>query len=621
MAADVAGHALLSDCQTAALVDDRGTVDWWPGPRFDGPSVFASLLDDEAGHWTICPAGEFTSERRYLEDTMVVQTDMRTAGGVLRVTDCLAFAPGARGHQIGRDLPHALVRVAEALEGTVTVEVRLRPRPEYGLAVPRLQAHPSGLSTVGGSERLFLSGTLTLEVEGTEAHGTTELGAGERFGLVLARRPGMHAEPPAPLDPFAALQDTVAGWRSWAERHRPQTADPAGLVGRSLLVLQALTYQPSGALVAAPTTSLPERPGEDANWDYRYAWLRDAALTARALRRSACSDEAARYFRWMTRAALTCESADNVQIVYGVEGERALHERELDHLDGFAGSRPVRIGNAAWRQVQLDVLGEVIDVACQLRDDDEAWEPGAEAFVRSLVDRAAQEWRRPDAGIWEGREGDRHFTSSKLMCWVALDRGVRLAARLGAQDRAGAWASERDELRAAILEQAWCEERGAFAGAFGSDHLDVSVLLMPLVGFLDAGDERMVATADALEAELGEGGLLRRWTGAQDGAFLLASYWLAEVRAQAGDVDRAEAVFARATACANDLGLLAEEADPATGAPRGNFPQGLSHMGLINAASAIEEARTPPPRRTSGRYGSGRIWRTFAGLGRRSRCR
>lgn len=584
-------HALLSDCRSAALVASDGAVTWWPSPRFDSPSAFSALLDPAAGHWSIRPTEPFEASRRYRSGTLVLETTMRTAGGTLRLTDALAFAAGARGHEIGQTVPHALVRLAEVLDGEVEIDVEFVPRLEYGLAVPRVVAQDGGLATLGGPERLFLRGDRELRPDGRSARGRFALQAGERAGWVVHRVAGPYAQAPARIDAARTLEDTTAAWRSWSEQHSGYDGAHAEAVHLALLVVQALTYAPSGAVVAAPTTSLPEVPGGDSNWDYRFGWLRDAAMIARALSVARCSDEPRRYFDWIVRAGVTCAGAEDVQIMFGVEGERDLSEHELAHLAGHGGARPVRVGNAAWQQKQLDVLGHVLDCAWAIRDEIGELDAFTGEFLCQLTDRAAEQWGETDSSIWEGREGERHYTVSKLGCWVALDRAVRLADRLGEHADPRRWASVRDELRETILREAWCEERSAFAGAFGSDHLDAGVLLMALSGFVDADDPRMTSTIAALEAHLGDDGLLRRWSDAQDGPFLLASFWLAECHALAGRLERAEHVFARAAAGANDLGLLAEEVDVATGDPLGNFPQAISHIGLISAAVAISEAR------------------------------
>lgn len=516
---------------------------------------------------------------------------MRTARGTLRLTDALAFADGARGHEIGHSVPHALVRLAEVLEGEVAVDVEFVPRLEYGLAVPRVVEEAGGLATLGGPERLFLRGDRDLCPDGRSARGRFALKAGERAGWVVHRVAGPYAEAPTPIDAGGALEDTTAAWRSWSEQHSGYGGAHAEAVHLALLVVQALTYAPSGAVVAAPTTSLPEVAGGASNWDYRFGWLRDAAMIARALSVARCSDGPRRYFKWIVRAGVTCAGADDVQIMFRVDGERDLSEHELTHLAGHGGAQPVRVGNAAWRQTQLDVLGHVLDCAWSIRDEIGTFDVFTAEFLCQLADRAAEQWAETDSSIWEGREGDRHYTVSKLGRWVALDRAIGLADRLGEHADPRRWADVRDELRETILRGAWCEERGAFAGAFGSDHLDAGVLLMALSGIVAVDDPRMTSTIDALEEHLADDGLLRRWTGAQDGPFLLASFWLAECHARAGRTDRAEHVFARAAAAANDLGLLAEEVDRDTGEPRGNFPQAISHIGLISAAVAITEAR------------------------------
>lgn len=509
---------------------------------------------------------------------------------MLRVLDALALESDARGHEIGMRSPNALVRVVEAVGGDVEVEVDYRPRLEYGLAVPRLVRERGRVVSLGGLERLFLSDEGLLEVESSAAGGSFSLRRGERRGFSLRRAPGVEAAPPDPLEPLATLEATIAAWRSWSELHCGYSGPYPNQVARAALVMQGLTYQPTGAVVAAASSSLPEVPGGEANWDYRYAWLRDASLVARSLLAATCADEAQRYFRWMTRAGVSCRGSSQVQIVFGVAGERHLDERSLDHLSGLAESRPVRVGNDAWRQRQLDVLGEVLDVAEALGDDlDDELDDFTRAFLCQLADRAVKEWREPDSGMWESRDGERHHTLSKAMCWVALDRAVRLTPSLGEYAEPVRWAEVRDEIRATVLGEAWCRQRRAFAGTLGGDKLDAAVLLLPLIGFIEAQDERMRATVAAIEDSLGDRGLLRRVEGAeQEGAFIPASFWLATCHAQAGAPARAREIFERAASCTTDVGLLAEMADPRTGSPLGNVPQALSHVGLITAAAAIQ---------------------------------
>ena len=600
MSAVVADLAFLSDCQTSALVDRDGAVVWWPGGSFDGPSAFTRLLDPGAGHFALRAVGAIDTTRAYIPQTLVLETRHTTSSGTLVVRDCLAFRHGARGHEIGIGSPQALLRVAEAEDGDVEVEVDLVPRLEYGLAIPRLVREDGLIVSVGGPERLFLAGGAELEVDGGRAHGRIRLRAGQRLAFALQRRSGVAASTPPIIDAESALAGTIASWRSWSEMHSSYDGPYRDAVLHSALIVQGLTYQPSGAVVAAATTSLPEIPGGEANWDYRFAWLRDASLIARALLEATCSDEAKRYFEWISRAAVSCRHSDNVQIVFGAEGERNLDERLLDHLDGFGGSRPVRVGNAAWRQSQLDVLGEVLDVALILGDDLELDDFTA-SFLCQLIDRAERQWRAPDAGVWESRGDGEHHTFSKVMCWVALDRGVQLAPRLGDAARPAEWAEARDELREIVLRDGWNPDREAYTGELGGTVLDCSVLLLPLVGFLEADDERMLSTLAALREHLGVGGLMHRREDMPDeGAFLPACFWLAACEALAGEQERAVETFERALACGNDLGMLSEMFDVDTGEATGNVPQALSHVGLIAAANLLRDDRPPEPTAASG---------------------
>ena len=600
----IGDHALLSDCQGAALVSCGGAVTWWSAPRFDSPSCFAQLLDADAGHCTVAPVEPFEGSRAYRDGTFVLETELRTAGGTIRVTDALAMAPGARVHQIGIDVPHAMVRLVEGLSGQVEVGIEVVPRLEYGLAVPTMVRTPAGVASVGGPERLFVQAPdVDWELGDSSARARVVVRAGERVGIVLHRRAGVLAEAPAPLDPASTLADTTEAWRSWRDGHDHLCGPQRELVERSVLTLQALTYQPTGALVAAATTSVVETPTSDGAWDYRFAWLRDASLVARALDVSHCADEGDRHFRFMARSATTCAQSSHVQIVFGVQAERELAERELEHLGGYGDGAPVRVGNAAWRQRQLDVVGEVLDVAAsRVERHGLVLEPYERWFLCRLADRAAADWRAPDAGLWELRDRDRHHTFSKVMCWVALDRAVRLAGggALGpdAAGRVADWTRERDAIRAAVLREAWDPARRTLRGTLdgGDPWLDTAVLLLPAFGFLPADDPRMAGTVRRIREELGDGGLLRRSSAGDDSgtAFLICSGWLADCHARAGELDRAEEVLDEMAACATDLGLLAERAQFGTRAPAGNFPQALSHVGLVNASSTIrleEEAR------------------------------
>lgn len=587
--ARIADYALLSDCHSAALVSRDGSIDWWCPARFDAPSVFTRLLDPAAGHWSIRPVGDCTVERRYVENTMVLQTDFATRGGMLRLTDALVLGPGERDHAIGYRSPHALIRHVAAMGDDVEVEVEFAARPEYGLIAPQLRVAAGGLEVAGGRDRMRLTGDRLLRIDGARAWARFGLRAGESAVFVLQHR--LAGDPAqTSLDGRAALSDTVAAWQSWSRVHERYDGPYAAEVRRSGLVLQALTYRPTGAIVAAPTTSLPEIPGGRANWDYRYGWLRDGSFTLKALWIAACPDEAGQFFDWI--ADSSGQPGDgHIPVMLGPAGECDLTERRLNHLVGYAGSQPVRVGNQAWTQRQLDVLGEVLECAWVLRDQLGDLPPTTATFLRSLADQTAATWREPDAGMWEGREGERHYVASKVMCWVALDRAIALADQLGDGSVTTRWAAERDAIRTAILRDGWNDRMKAFIGGFGSDHLDAGVLLMPIVGFLPPDDERVLATLDVIERELAQDGLVQRWTGAgPEGAFVICSYWLAECRARAGQIDRAREIFEQVTGHANDVGLLSEEIHLTDGALIGNFPQALSHVGLINAASAIAQA-------------------------------
>jgi GH15 family glucan-1,4-alpha-glucosidase len=591
----IADYALLGDCQSAALVALDGSVDWWCPARFDAPSVFTRLLDPEAGHWSIRPSGEYTVTRRYVEGTMVVQTDFTTGSGVLRLTDALALGAGERGHRIGEASPHVLVRRVDAVRGEVEVEVEVAARMEYGLVTPQLTTTPQGVEVVGAAERLTLAGDRPFSVDQGTATARLSLHEGDSAVFALHHRTAVD-EVTAPLDGRAVLADTVAGWQSWTQLHQGYQGPYREQVLRSGLVLQALTYRPTGSVIAAATTSLPEKMGESANWDYRFGWLRDGSFTLKALWVAACPDEGQRFFDWIAASAGPVDQG-HVPVMFGAGGEHDLTEHQLDHLAGYADSRPVRVGNDAWTQKQLDVLGEVLECAWVLRDQLGDLSPATAAFLRALADRAAATWREPDAGIWEGREGERDYLTSKIMCWVALDRAINLADRLGDEADVPRWKSAREEVRTAILDRGWNEEVKAFTGAFDSDHLDAGVLLLPIVGFLPGDDERVVATLDAIERELSRDALVQRWTGSGDeGAFIICSYWLAAGRALAGQVECAKEIFETVTDYANDVGLLSEEIDLGDRSLIGNFPQALSHIGLINAAWAIDQAESSSQR-------------------------
>lgn len=592
--------ALLSDRHSAALVDRAGSVLWWCPPRFDAPSVFAGLLDDTAGHFTLRPDGLREVQRRYLDDTLVLHTTMTTATGTLELTDALALAPGGRGHDVGADSPHVLLRRAGCTDGHVDLQVTFAPRFEYGLSTPVLLADDDGLVARSGASQLRLSTDMALDLDGATAHGRVQLQPGDERTFAVAHASSWQ---PAP-DPWAAeqvvdrLEDTTAAWRSWQAQHDRYDGPYRDLVQFSGRVLHALTYQPTGAVIAAPTTSLPEVVGGERNWDYRYSWVRDASLALDALWVAACPDEAHAFVHYLTTAASSTLQTGQLQIVFGIGGERDLSERELDHLTGWRDSRPVRVGNDAWRQRQLDVYGELLDAVVRLDEPIGDLHPPERRLLATLVDAAADRWDEPDRGLWELRGPARHHVHSKLMCWVALDRGISLADRLDAADRVTGWIDTRDRIRQTILDRGYDHDRGTFTATLDGSDLDAAVLTIPATGMLDPDDPRMLSTIDTIERELADDrGLIYRYRrhdhlGGDEGTFLLCTFWLARALAMAGRPDRARHVFERAITPRNDLDLLAEEVDPHDGALLGNFPQAFSHIGLIDAAWQIAHAET-----------------------------
>ncbi|MDQ3355051.1 MAG: glycoside hydrolase family 15 protein, partial [Actinomycetota bacterium] len=527
------------------------------------------------------------------------ETQFETPAGMIMVTDALIFASRERAHQIGTDAPHALVRVVEVTKGTVAMEVEFAPRPEYGIVHPRLRLIDGGLSCLGGASALCLSSPPpTTMIDGT-ASWHLDLRAGERICFALHH--GVTGrELPATMkakEIAKRLADTVGAWESWSELHQSYEGPWKELVHQSGRVLKGLTYQPTGAIVAAPTTSLPEEVGGSRNWDYRYAWIRDASMTMNALWIAACPDEAHRFLHWIIGAAGTSLHQEHgLQIMYGVGGEHDLSERELPHLQGWGQSRPVRVGNGAWRQHQADIYGELLDAVYRLRDQLGTPDDMTVAFLAEVVDAAVGAWKEPDQGIWEIRGEPQHFLHSKLMCWVALDRGIKLFEGHGDVERLAAWALAREEIRAAVEQQGWSEERGAYTQAFGSTALDASALMLSITGFLAPDDPRMLATIELVADELSAPcGLIHRYrsddgVGGGEATFALCTYWLVECLALAGQLERAGELFERITAYANDVGLLSEEVDPLGGELLGNFPQAFSHVGLVNAAWAIAVA-------------------------------
>jgi alpha,alpha-trehalase len=595
-------YGLLADCNSAALVGRDGSIDWLCLPRYDADAIFARILDPEGGHWSIRPSGEYRVERRYAPGSLVVETTFTTPDGVVRVRDAMAFAIGQRGHDLGFDAPHEVLRSVEGVSGSVELRMELVPRPEYGLVRPLVRVVEGGAKTFGGPNRIEVSSPIPLDLHDAGLHASFVVVAGQNVGFAIVWAPPEQHVPPRPTAPSevaARVDDVVEAWRSWEAEHDVYAGPHRDLVRHSARVLKGLTYRPTGAIVAAPTTSLPETVGGERNWDYRFSWIRDSSLTLEALYVGACTDEAEEFVSFMTSAA---GGGASLQIMYGIGGEHDLSERVLGHLRGWRDSAPVRVGNGAWDQVQLDVYGELLNMIHVYRERLGELHPEIQAFVAELADTAARRWHETDSGIWEMRGEPRHHLSSKVLCWVALDRAVKLAPSLGEHAaKAAAWAMERDAIRAAILERGWSEHAQSYAQSFDAHELDGAALLMPIYGFLPATDPRMRSTIDAIARELTEDGLVLRYraqeglnadglTG-EEGTFVICSFWLVSCLAMAGEVERAEALFEQLSGYANDLGLLGEEIDTANGEQLGNFPQAYSHIGLITAAYAIDKAK------------------------------
>jgi len=594
-------HALLSDCGAAALVTSAGSVDWLCLPRFDNAPVLARVLDNEAGHFSIAPVGGgIASSRRYRPYGLVLETIWETADGALELTEAMMLGRREQGHELGRSSPGVLLRQVRCTRGAVTVQVEYAPRPEFGLVHPRLRAVPNAILAQGGATVLVLSTALEMELDKATASAEVILTEGQRLAFALEQASAWDAEP-SPWTPRKIrrrLNATETSWRSWSELHQAYEGPHRELVHHSGVVLQGLTYARTGAVVAAPTTSLPEGVGSARTWDYRFTWVRDASMTMQGLWIAACPEEAGRFFSFLATAASTqLERGLDLQIMFGIGGERDLSERELPHLGGWRDSAPVRTGNDAWSQRQLDVYGSLLDAAHTVREQLGGVDDVTRRFLVAAVDTAAERWQTDDQGIWEMRGPARPYLHSKLMCWVAVDRGLAMSDALRPdEEKTAAWSTARDAIRDAILTQGWSDGAGAFTQSFGSDDLDASALLLAVVGFLPPDDPQLLATIDAVERDLADDrGLLYRYRGddgleGPEGTFLLCTFWLAQALAITGQVERARVVLDRAAACATTLGLFAEQVDSATGELLGNFPQAFSHLGLVTAAHALGEA-------------------------------
>jgi GH15 family glucan-1,4-alpha-glucosidase len=580
-------YALIGDLQTAALVERGGSIDWLCFPRFDSDACFAALLGrPDNGRWLLAPISPATSTRRYLHDTLVLETTWQTEdGAVARVID---FMPP-------RGKAPDIVRIVEGVRGRVRMRSELVIRFDYGRVVPwvRKRTHEDDTRVaIAGPDALCLRTHAETRGENLRTISELEVDEGERVPFVLTWFPS-HEDTPARVDPEVALAETETFWREWSEACVLDLSDDLStLVRRSLIVLKALTYEPTGGIVAAPTTSLPEWIGSVRNWDYRYCWLRDATLTLLALLHCNHADEAGQWRRWLLRAIAGAPA--DVQIMYGVAGERRLSEYVVLWLEGYEGSEPVRVGNAASEQLQLDVYGEVLDCLYQARVhglpvDVQAW-----GLQLALLEHLEQAWRWPDEGIWEIRGERRHFVHSKAMAWVAFDRAVRtIEDGQGVDGPVDRWRALRDEIHREVCEQGFDPQLGSFTQSYGSKELDASLLLLPLVGFLPAADPRIRGTIEAVERELLEDGFLLRYRTREqgvdglppgEGVFLPCSFWLVNCYQLLGRHDEARALFDRLVGLANDLGLLSEEYDPKAGRLLGNFPQAFTHLALVESA-------------------------------------
>jgi GH15 family glucan-1,4-alpha-glucosidase len=598
MSRRIEDYALISDLQTAALVDRDGSIDWLCFPRFDSGACFAALLGTpDNGRWLIAPERGGTTRRRYLNDTFVLETTWENDEGSVRVLD---FMPP-------RGKAPDVVRIVEGVRGSVRMRSELVIRFDYGQIVPWVSRAGGGRLAIAGPDGLCFRTPAPTHGENMRTISELVVEEGQRVPFVLTWFPS-HEETPHAIDPEIALAETETYWREWIESCQVEIpADARHVVQRSLMVLKALTYAPTGGIVAAPTTSLPEWIGGVRNWDYRFCWLRDATLTLLALIHAGYVEEAGQWRRWLLRA-VAGDPAD-IQIMYGVAGERRLTELELPWLAGYEGSLPVRIGNAASDQLQIDVFGELMDALYQAREHGLANERPAWALQKVLLAYLATIWDRPDNGIWEIRGEPRHFTHSKVMAWVAFDRAVRSVETQNVDGPVDEWRAIRDEIHRDVCEHGFDAELGSFTQSYGSKDLDASLLLIPLVGFLPASDPRVRGTVAAVERGLVEHGFVLRYrTHASvdglppgEGVFLPCSFWLVDCLELLGRHEDAHALFERLLALANDLGLISEEYDPVAKRLLGNFPQAFTHLALVNSAfNVIPHLPSPMTRRHAG---------------------
>ena len=597
MAERIEDYAFISNSQSAALVSRAGSIDWLCFPRFDSGACFAALLGTpDNGCWSLSPATPYQSTRSYLPGTLVLETIHRTGGGSVAVTDALAAIEGE----------HRLVRLVEGRGGTVSMRMQLVIRFDYGSIVPWVRTDDSATFAIGGPDALVLHSPIARRGEALTTVAEFTIREGERVPFELAWYQPTEP-PPEPVDVRETLDETVKWWRGWSTgiHYRGAYQDD---VHSSLVVLKGMVHRGTGAIIAAPTTSLPEWIGSTRNWDYRYCWLRDATFTLLSLVRVGCVEEATAWRDWLVRAV--AGDPAKVQIMYGLAGERRLTEIELSWLPGYENSRPARIGNGAAGQLQLDVFGEVMDALHHARIHGMDAEENAWNIQQSMLHWLEGNWQRRDHGIWEVRGQLAHFTHSKIMAWVAFDRGVRAIEQSGRPGDLDRWRGCRDRIRAEILEKGVNSE-GVFTRAYGSSALDASNLMIPLVGFLPPNDPRVIATVEAIEQHLTIDGFVQRYdtagdqdgVGGEEGSFLLCSFWLVDCLALIGRKDDAAKLFDRLLSLRNDVGLLAEQFDPRAGRHLGNFPQAFSHAALVSSAITLCPHNVGPSEERSGKVG------------------
>ncbi|MEU8662521.1 glycoside hydrolase family 15 protein [Actinoplanes philippinensis] len=590
---NIEDYALVGDLHTAALIGRDGSVDWLCLPRFDSPACFAALLGDAGnGRWRIAPEGADTAtRRRYADDTLILESEWDTPDGTVRVTD---FMP-PRGQAAD------IVRIVDGVTGRVPMRAELTLRFDYGSIVPWLRRIPHGLTAVAGPDAVWLHTDVPLHNHDLTTTAEFTVAAGERVTFVLTHQPS-YLPHPEPVDPVQALRDTRGYWRRWLGRHRYE-GPYADAVRRSLILLKALTYAPTGGIVAAATTSLPEQPGGPRNWDYRYCWLRDATFTLQALLGAGYVAEARAWRDWLLRAA--AGDPARLQIMYGLDGTRRLPEYTLDWLPGHQSAAPVRVGNAAADQFQLDVWGEVLDGLHLSRQAGIATTADGWDVQRALLDFLEGNWQNPDNGLWEVRGPRRHFVHSKVMAWAGLDRAVTAVEQYGLDGPVDRWRATRDTIHADVCAHGYDPGRNTFTQYYGSTGLDAALLLLPRVGFLPYDDPRITGTIDAVAADLCQDGFLLRYRPehegvdglpGSEGAFLACTFWLVEALQGIGRTTEATALFERLLTLRNDVGMLAEEYDPATGRHLGNTPQAFSLVGLVNAAHRLGTSRPADPK-------------------------